>query len=346
MKFSVIVPVYGVEKYLDECIESLVNQTYKDFEVILVDDKSPDNCPAMCDEWAKKDERIKVIHKEQNQGLGFARNTGIDACSGDFILFVDSDDTIDLETLEKCNSYLDNDTDILAFGIKLCYEDKNGIVKHTDQLMPLPYSCSDAQEKAEIFAQLTDKRVFNYVCNKAYRREFLKSIDAKFESTKLIEDFLFNINVFNFAIKVKSVDENFYFYRKPAHETLASKYSPEFFDLAKRKYTLEEQFLNNCGDVKEQHKNLILQSFIKHFISAIIRNGSKSANLSYSQQKSMLKTMINDNITNEAISQYIPQGLQFKVIHLLMKLKNADLLMMFCKIVDFAQNKIIPLLKR
>lgn len=346
MKFSIIVPVYGVEKYLDECVESLVNQTYKDFEIILVDDKSPDNCPAMCDEWAKKDSRINVIHKEQNQGLGFARNTGMSACKGDYILFVDSDDTIDLTTLEKLNNYLDSDTDILAFGIKLCYEDKNGVVKHTDQLMPHAYSCTNAEEKAEIFAQLTDKRVFNYAWNKLYNSKFLKDISATFESTKLIEDFLFNIYAFNHAENIKVIEDILYNYRKPAHETLASKYSPEFFNLAKRKYSLEEQFLQNCGEVKAEHKNLIMQSYVKHFISAIIRNGSKSANLNLSKQKQMVADMISDGVTKDVIGNYAPQGIQFKVIHTLIKTKNTQLLILFCKFVDFAQNKIIPLLKR
>ena len=93
-KISVIVPVYKVEKYLDKCVESIVNQTYKNLEIILVDDGSPDNCPAMCDEWAEKDERIRVIHKE-NGGLADARNAGMDIATGDYIGFVDSDDWIE-----------------------------------------------------------------------------------------------------------------------------------------------------------------------------------------------------------------------------------------------------------
>lgn len=96
---SVIVPVYKVEKYLNRCVESIVNQTYKNLEIILVDDGSPDNCPQMCDEWAKKDERIKVIHK-QNGGLSDARNVGIDIATGVYITFVDSDDWIDLDYVE------------------------------------------------------------------------------------------------------------------------------------------------------------------------------------------------------------------------------------------------------
>lgn len=91
---SVIVPVYKVGKYLDKCVESIVEQTYKNLEIILVDDGSPDNCPAMCDKWAERDSRIKVIHK-QNGGVSSARNVGIDAAQGEFIGFVDSDDWLE-----------------------------------------------------------------------------------------------------------------------------------------------------------------------------------------------------------------------------------------------------------
>ena len=96
---SVIVPVYKVEKYLNRCVESIVNQTYKNLEIILVDDGSPDNCPQMCNEWAKKDERIKVIH-QSNQGVSVARNAGIDIAKGSLLCFVDSDDYVDVMYVE------------------------------------------------------------------------------------------------------------------------------------------------------------------------------------------------------------------------------------------------------
>ena len=97
---SIVVPIYNVEKYLDRCLNSIVNQTYTNLEIILVDDGSPDNCPAMCDEWAKKDSRIKAIHKK-NAGLGMARNTGIDHATGEYICFFDSDDYVALDLVEK-----------------------------------------------------------------------------------------------------------------------------------------------------------------------------------------------------------------------------------------------------
>ena len=90
-KISVIIPVYKVEKYLDKCIESVVNQTFTDLEIILIDDGSPDRCPEICEQWAKKDSRIVVIHKK-NGGLSDARNAGLNIATGEFISFVDSDD--------------------------------------------------------------------------------------------------------------------------------------------------------------------------------------------------------------------------------------------------------------
>ena len=96
---SVVVPVYRVEPYLDRCVASIVNQTYRNLEIILVDDGSPDRCPAMCDAWAEKDRRIKVIHKA-NGGLSDARNVGLQLAQGNYVAFIDSDDWIDLRFIE------------------------------------------------------------------------------------------------------------------------------------------------------------------------------------------------------------------------------------------------------
>lgn len=117
-KLSVIVPIYNVEPYLDRCIDSIVGQIYSNLEIILVDDGSPDNCPAMCDEWAKRDSRIKVVHK-QNGGLGFARNSGLEIATGDYVAFVDSDDWIDAEMYQLLmEEAIRNDVDCVYCGFK------------------------------------------------------------------------------------------------------------------------------------------------------------------------------------------------------------------------------------
>ncbi len=128
---SVIVPIYNVEKYLDQCVSSIVSQTYKNIEIILVDDGSPDNCPKMCDDWAKKDERIKVIHK-QNGGLVSARKAGLLSSTGEYVTAVDSDDYIDETLLEKAVSIItSNDSpDVVSFNYTRVFPDHEDLVKN------------------------------------------------------------------------------------------------------------------------------------------------------------------------------------------------------------------------
>lgn len=115
---SVIVAIYNVEPYLDRCLRSIVSQTYSNLEIILVDDGSPDNCPAKCDEWASLDSRIKVIHKD-NAGLGFARNSGLDVATGDYVAFVDSDDWLEKDMYRQLmEEAVDNDVDCVYCGFR------------------------------------------------------------------------------------------------------------------------------------------------------------------------------------------------------------------------------------
>ena len=119
---SFIVPVYKVEKYLDQCVQSILNQTFKDFELILVDDGSPDSCPQICDNYAKHDSRVKVIHKE-NGGVDEARNTGIEAASGEYAYFVDSDDWIELDAAQRLYRYAKRTgADCVMTDCLICYE--------------------------------------------------------------------------------------------------------------------------------------------------------------------------------------------------------------------------------
>ena len=113
---TVVLPIYNVEKYLDRCMESIVNQTYTNLEILMIDDGSPDRCPAMCDKWAQKDNRIRVIHKK-NAGLGEARNTGIENATGDYICFFDSDDYVRLDTIELLVKQICKEhADLAVFG--------------------------------------------------------------------------------------------------------------------------------------------------------------------------------------------------------------------------------------
>ena len=134
-KISIIVPVYNVEKYLEKCVRSILAQTFTDFELILVDDGSPDSSGAMCDQFAEQDQRVKVIHKE-NGGLSDARNAGIEIATGEYLGFVDSDDYIADDMYELLYTNIVKDADLSICGIYDVYEERANCKKFNTGTFP------------------------------------------------------------------------------------------------------------------------------------------------------------------------------------------------------------------
>lgn len=201
---SVIVPVYKVEPYLDKCISSIVNQTYENLEIILVDDESPDNCPAMCDAWAKKDSRIRVIHKA-NGGLSDARNAGIAVATGELINFVDSDDFLEQEFFE-CLYLAMSENDAEVAECATAYVTEDGTVIRLRKAAPQP-----ALDKMEALHRLVmEDGVYQTVWNKLYRRELLAGL--LFEVGKYNEDEFWTYQVFDRSQKVAIVEKPLYQY--------------------------------------------------------------------------------------------------------------------------------------
>ena len=173
-KISVIVPVYKVEDYLDRCVESIVRQTYSNLEIILVDDGSPDSCPLKCDEWAKRDTRIKVIHKE-NGGLSSARNSALDIITGNYIIFVDSDDSINLSMIEILHDIIVKESS----DISMCGYKKVGDKSATrDKKYVLDYADVQSYIGEDIFALLYNKKIslITTAWAKLYKKEIFESI--------------------------------------------------------------------------------------------------------------------------------------------------------------------------
>lgn len=179
---SVIVPVYNVQDYLDKCIESLVNQSYKNMEIILIDDGSSDNSPLICSEWADKDKRIKLFHQE-NQGVSSARNYGISEAKGEYAAFVDSDDWLDYDTLEiTADTAISNNADIVCFGFQFEYSDGKS------SMIPIKEFLS---ENDDVLKSYILDNVRTEVWGKLYRKDLIS--DIRFDAQiKYAEDYLFN----------------------------------------------------------------------------------------------------------------------------------------------------------
>lgn len=215
-KISIIVPVYKVEAYLSECIESIIHQTYHNLEIILVDDGSPDKCGEICDQYAKKDERIRVIHKK-NEGVARARNDGIELASGDYISFIDSDDWIAENAYEILYQGLKQFDADCAVGKCVTVVDKNGVLipkKGKDS----PVRCETAPEAVKHVLL-----VGSAVWNRLFKREVFRHI--RFPVGRINDDEVVALHAYAECKRIVFLDQDTYYYRIRENSVTTSKFS-------------------------------------------------------------------------------------------------------------------------
>ena len=218
---TVIIPVYNVEKYLDKCVKSVINQTYKNLEIILVDDGSKDNSGKMCDEFAKLDNRIKVIHK-QNGGLSDARNAALKEANGKYIGFVDSDDYIENDMYEVLyNTIKNNNADISIVSFYEMYKDKLIGVRDSGKL--------EIFNKLEALKELLiDTRIQSYAWNKLFKRELFS--DLKFPTGKNFEDIATTLLLFEKCDKIVLFEKPKYYYLRRDDSIVGVRNSKTYTD--------------------------------------------------------------------------------------------------------------------
>lgn len=222
LKITIIVPCWNVEKYLDKCIESLINQTYGNLEIILVDDYSSDSTPIICDNWSHKDKRIKVIHKSRNEGLGKACNTGIELATGAYIVFCDSDDWVDSNMYsEMLSASINNNTEAVISGLKRVDEEGNprGTLEHIEKShlyiggaevksLICDMIASVPCEKKERLIQASAKVIL-------YKKTIIDKHNLRFYSEREIpsEDLFFNMHYLSKCNRVYVLPNRYYNYR-------------------------------------------------------------------------------------------------------------------------------------
>lgn len=214
MLISIIVPVYNVEKYLKKCIDSILNQTFKDFELILVDDGSKDQCGVICDNYAKSDTRICVIHKK-NGGLSDARNAGLDKASGKYIMFIDSDDYVDKDLLKKCFYKIEEGYDIVSFRYNKVNEYDVKANDYDNFYNDLEYKFETNEERMNFIARdLLNYKVCWEAWSRIYRRDIIENNKIRFEDNSKIfaEDLYFNLCYIVYVKKMFCMKEQLYYY--------------------------------------------------------------------------------------------------------------------------------------
>lgn len=244
---SVIVPVYNVESYLRECVESVLGQSYPHFELLLVDDGSTDRSGEICDEYAAKDERVKVIH-QKNGGASAARNTGLDAATGEYLFFLDSDDRILPQTFEKMTATLEESAADFVFCEAVAVDETTGEESLTNYGYRRDYGVGDPRA---FFEEMTAHREFHVaVWMLLYRRSFLTGKKLRFIEGMMSEDLLFAFQVYCLAGKAAHVREYLYVRRYRAGSVTTSQKKAYAFRSAKRAYEETVAFSEQVPEVK------------------------------------------------------------------------------------------------
>lgn len=320
-KISVIVPIYKVEKYLRKCVDSIVNQTYKNLEIILVDDGSPDNCPAMCDEYAKLDNRIKVIHK-QNGGVSSARNVGLDCAKGSFVCFVDSDDTIELTMLEDLHqSIVETNSQLAVCCVRCVFENRIQENCPFDQDFVL-----DTRDKQEFNSIYSNPKIdMASVCNKMYRKNLLSNQRIK-KDLIYAEDMVFNLEYYAKIDKIAFVSKCLYNYSIHADSCIQSNMS-QLGLLGLKVLPYEIEFCNNTNNPE------LLKSFASGYLKVMV---ASLYPITKNEGKQNSKRIFKDIMQNEIVKHFVREmdtfGLKNKILKLALKLNNFTLCHMLSKL--------------
>lgn len=308
MRVSIIVPVYNVEKYLDRCIQSLQNQTLKDIEIILVDDGSPDQCPQMCDEYSKQDNRIKVIHKK-NAGLGMACNSGINIATGEYIAFCDSDDYVDSDMYEKMyNVAVINNADAVFSGIKTV--DENGDVRPMNTyptLQIIKEKNKIHQFAMDMIASPPSDPIERHIAMSAkivlYRKNIIDKNNLQFVSERQLisEDLIWNLDILCHSSCIVALPQSYYYYYKNT-DSLSKRIRIDRFRFFKtiREYLLNKQTeYYNFPQEAEQRINRMFIGYCRSYIGNIT-----NSSLPKKEKKQIVSNICIDKVWKEIWHTY------------------------------------------
>lgn len=261
---SIIVPVYNVEKYLKRCVDSLLSQTFSDFELILVDDGSTDSSGAMCDAFADSDWRVMVIHK-QNEGLSQARNTGLNVVHGDFVIFLDSDDWFEVNMLQVLvGAAKRTRAEVAVCGYYIDFVDEG----HTVQKKLAAHSCLGAEDIRRGVLEIEKNGMFNVVWNKLYKKSAVEGLSFDPDGMPG-EDLLFNCEVFSRIRSLAVVEACCVHYRKLDKISLSCAYMPDMPERVHRFVAARMWLYETLGINDEEGRKTLAKTTAEYYFTCV-----------------------------------------------------------------------------
>ena len=299
---SIIVPIYNVEKFMRKCIDSLVNQTYSNLEIILVNDGSLDNSGHIAKEYADQYDVIKIINKK-NGGLSDARNAGLEVATGEFVLFVDSDDYLELDCIEKTLKVaLENSADMVLFSLF------NELVDENEKIVSQDIVKFDKSNPEDLVA------VVGFAWNKLFKTSVLKLKNIRFEKgLSLVEDVCFNERVFLEFEKIEFLNEPFYHYINRKRASLIKQYHENSFRIFLKGFVSRKRIMNSLFE-ESQVKAILANTYFAGVRYCCSNMFFYKNSLKFFEKRKLIKEILFSEETRENTMEFIPIGFSDRLI--------------------------------
>lgn len=336
--FSIIIPVYNCDKYLPRCIDSILVQKYQDYEIILINDGSTDNSKTVCDEYIKKDKRVKVIHKN-NEGVSKARNDGLSVAKGKYICFLDADDYLSgnyFKEVEKIFNKYEN-LELINFGFFSDVDDLefNKLSSDTINYKNKLYKSHNAIKKD--FINLWDNTMLYNIWNKVYVKKVLDDNNISFPDYNWGEDVAFNKVYLDSINTMYNSNQCFYHYVREREGAATKKYKSEIFEIRKQEFNEFNEYFEQWKISKDEYLEFSCRRYIERVLGCI--ENVYCSDMKFNARYKEIKRMIKDPITRETLLYAKPKSKKIKIMLLPIKLKLTLLTMLMGRMFNLVKTK-------
>lgn len=309
-RLSIVLPTYGVEAYIGNALDCLLAQTASDFEIIVVNDATKDRSAKIATEYSMHDDRIHIINHEVNRGLSAARNTGLEAATGDYVWFPDPDDEYAPTLVERVLKATQNEPDLVLFGHCDQIIDPDGTIVSITPFIPGSNhegKLLDASTFQREVLDLERHTMLGYAWNKAYNRETIGTLRF-LDDKPLVEDILFNVSFCETVSSAVLVPEVLYRYKKRNISSLTSKFVPEYYEMHRLRIQSIRDMLNTWNLLDAKAKGTLGGIYVRYILSALERNRDERSGLNAKQQRAWCFEVSQDPLYLELVVQSAPHN--------------------------------------
>lgn len=337
-KISILMPVYNGEKYIENTVDTILDQSFRDWELIIANDGSTDNSKSICEKLEKSDKRIKFIHKEKT-GVSDTRNILLDNATGEYVGFVDCDDIIDKKMYKSLLSNIEKyESDLVVCGIAEKKMKEDTVISNIDRIY-YPKKIIKIHEMKDIFFEFGNSQLLNSLCNKLYKRDVIKIHNIRFdESIENGEDFLFNLEYMKYIKSIVFCKDTFYSYIRRGKDSITHKYTDDMYYKGLKIHKSVEEFLDYMGFLNEKNKKTLCENHLVGVFSAFLNLFHKDCKLNIKQKKEYINKIISRDYVKICADKRKGEKGIIGITSMLIRLRSSIVIIVFFQLLELIRQ--------